>query len=344
MSRSRPTSRSTASRTPWAVPLRVAGLAAVAVALVVLAFVWPTRSSSVKDLPVDVVGQTPLSQAARGSLSAAGPFVVGSADSRDAAVSRIQTRQSYAAIVPPSAPGQPVEVLTATAASPVVAQLVQGLAGQIERQLATQAPAGAAPKVVVTDLVPLAAADARGAGLAVAALPLAMGGMIGGVLVAMLVAGVRRRLVAVLGYAASAGVLVAVILGPWLGVLPEFWPSAAVFAVALLATGATIVGLHALLGRPGIALGALLTLFVGNPLSSAAAPVEFLPAPWGAVGQTLVPGASSTLLRLVNYFPQADPAGPWIVLGVWLVVGLVLSVTGRHRNEEVVHLPESQIA
>ena len=65
------------------------------------------------------------------------------------------------------------------------------------------------------------------------------------------------------------------------------------------------------------------------PLASAATPVEFLPEPWGAVGQWFPPGAGATLLRDLSYFPGADASFPWLVLGVWAIAGLVLALVGR---------------
>ncbi|MDP3208435.1 MAG: hypothetical protein Q8M65_04735, partial [Rhodoglobus sp.] len=81
-----------------------------------------------------------------------------------------------------------------------------------------------------------------------------------------------------------------------------------------------------------LGLGALLFLLFANPLSAAAQPVEFLAAPWGAIGQWFPPGAAVTLLRDLSYFPRADTMLPWLVLGGWAVLGLVLSLAGHYRN------------
>jgi hypothetical protein len=43
------------------------------------------------------------------------------------------------------------------------------------------------------------------------------------------------------------------------------------------------VGMTALIGPQGIAVGA--TLLIGNPISAAAQPPEFLPETWGAIDQ-----------------------------------------------------------
>ena len=91
--------------------------------------------------------------------------------------------------------------------------------------------------------------------------------------------------------------------------------NASAVALTLLAVGATVLGLASVIGRPGLALGAVTFILFAVPLASAATPVEFLPEPWGAVGQWFPPGAGATLLRDLSYFPGADATFPWLVLG-----------------------------
>jgi hypothetical protein len=45
-----------------------------------------------------------------------------------------------------------------------------------------------------------------------------------------------------------------------------------------------VTGLGALLGVPGVGLGAFLLFQVGNSLGGVAAAPELLPQPWGALG------------------------------------------------------------
>jgi hypothetical protein len=93
--------------------------------------------------------------------------------------------------------------------------------------------------------------------------------------------------------------------------------------------------MNALFGRVGIAVGAVLTVLVGNPLSAAAQPLQFLVGPWGAIGQWFVPGASVSLLRDLSYFPSADALFPWLVLLGWAAVGVVGMLAGHFRDQEV---------
>jgi hypothetical protein len=184
--------------------------------------------------------------------------------------------------------------------------------------------------VAVTDVVPLAETDERGAGLASSVLPLVIGGLLGGVLISIGLVGRSRRIVALVLYAVVAGFALAGILQGWLGVLQgSYAANAGAIALAMFAIGATMVGLASLLGRPGLALGAVTFILFAVPLASAATPVEFLPAPWGAVGQWFPPGAGAALLRDLSYFPAADAVFPWLVLTGWAVGGVLLALAGR---------------
>ncbi|WP_127794142.1 hypothetical protein [Agromyces sp. LHK192] len=226
-----------------------------------------------------------------------------------------------------------------------VGQAVQQAVQAAQAQAAGQAPpAGAAPAapsapeipevtVEVTDIVPLAESDPRGTGLAAAMFPLVLGGMLGGIAISLVVIGAMRRVVAVVAYSAAAGLVLAGILQGWFGALQgDFWLNAGAIALALGAMAATITGLVAIMGRAGIAVGAVLFMLVGNPLSAATMPVEFLVAPWGAIGQWMPPGAAGTLLRNLSYFPEAPTAFPWLVLAGWAAVGIVLSLVGHFRT------------
>lgn len=71
--------------------------------------------------------------------------------------------------------------------------------------------------------------------------------------------------------------------------------------------------------------------FFANPISGAQLPPEFLVGSWGAIGQWFPPGAGLTLIRELSYFPDADATFPWLVLGGWTLLGLVLIWIGALR-------------
>lgn len=336
--------------TPWLRSVLLAVGAAAAVVVVLLAFLWPTVTSTVKDLPIAIAGDSTAVSAVEKQLDTAadGAFDVTAVSSRQDAVDLIRTRDVYGAIVLGEAP----EVLTASANGAAVSQLLGQVATRIQAQAQQQADAavkqaiaaGRAPEgttaptitVKVTDVVPLASSDPRGLGLAAAAFPLVLGGMLGGILISVLVAGSWRRLTAVAVYAVAGGLAVAGILQGWFGILQgDFWGNALAIALSMFATASVIVGMNALIGRAGIAVGAVITVLIGNPLSAAAQPLQFLVGPWGAIGQWFVPGASVTLLRDLSYFPDADAAFPWLVLLGWAALGVVAMLAGHFRNQEV---------
>ena len=189
--------------------------------------------------------------------------------------------------------------------------------------------------VEVTDVVPLAETDERGAGLAAASFPLLIGALLGGVAISLALTGAVRRLVALAVYVVVAGLSIVGILQGWLGVLQgDFVANAGAVMLALLAGAGAIVGLASLLGRAGVLLGAVLLLLIANPISSAAQPIEFLAEPWGAVGQWFPPGAAATLLRDLSYFPAADAVFPWLVLAGWAVAGVLLVALGALRRPD----------
>ncbi len=309
------------------------------VTLVLLAFSWPATVAEPRDLPLAVVGQQEQVEAMGGTLaqSAPGVFSVEAATDRAAAVRMIEEREVYGAVVMAPAP----EVLVSSAANVAVSQVLAGLAAPLQAMAPPAAADAAAEPVAVevTDVVPLSEDDPRGTGLSAAALPIVIGGMLGGVVTSLVVRGASRRIVGLVGYSVLSGGAMTLVLGPWFGFLPSnpvgIW---AVFALTVLSISSCIAGLASLVGRAGIAVGALTFLLLGNPLSGVALPKEFLPGPWGEIGQLLPPGAGSTLLRLVSYFPEASTLQPWLVLTAWTALGLALLLIG-HRRTVVASVP-----
>ncbi|WP_136612473.1 ABC transporter permease [Sinomonas albida] len=361
----------TGRHTPWAAALGAAALAAAIVCVVLIAFAWPSVTAKVQNLPIAAVGSADqIAQVT--SKAPAGALDVRTASSRDDAIGQIQRRDVYGAIVLGSSPEILVASAASPVASQALTQLgsqmQQGIQQQVIAQLKqalqqaqqrAQAPQPGAPQsgspqpgsqsaapsagaqqnaatptVAITDVVPLSSDDPRGTGLAVAGLPLVIGGILGGVLISLLVSGTWRRLVAVVAYGVAGGLGLAGIIQGWFHVLQSsYWVNAGAIGLGIAATAALIAGLNALIGRAGIALGAVITMFIGNPLSALTQPKEFLPAPWGDVGQWFVPGASGTLLRELSYFPSADTMFPWLVLGGWAVAGALFIAVGHFRNQ-----------
>jgi hypothetical protein len=309
----------TSAKTPWLRIVAIGVALAGAVAVILLAFSWPNVTAEPRNLPVAIVGPSAAVHQVETAIQAKSPNAISfrEVDSRSDAVALIKQRSVYGAIVLAQTP----EVLTATAASPVVSQLLSSAAAELQG--------------TATEIVPLASTDSRGAGLATAAFPLVIGGLLGGVGISLVVVGRWRRIGALIGYAIIGGLGLAGILQGWFGSLEgSYVANATAIALALLAVSATIVGLNAIAGRPGLALGAVVFVLVANPISAAAVPVEFLVPPWGAVGQSFPPGASATLLRDLSYFPDANPTVAWLALAIWAAGGVVLAIIGRRSAVE----------
>lgn len=152
---------------PWVAPLAIIAGVTLLLTLVLTVFAWPAGSPKPRDLPIAVAGPQQATAAMSQQLSAAGEgaFAVLTVPDRDAAVAAVEDREAYAALVA----GPQPELLTAPAASPVVAQMLTS-------QLTESATAAGGQAPTVTEVVPLPEGDPRGAVFASSALPLVMAG------------------------------------------------------------------------------------------------------------------------------------------------------------------------
>lgn len=301
--------------------LVIAAAVVIAQALLVPLFAAPATHLAPRDLPVVVAGPAPAARSFAAQLDAARPGAFDVAEVPDAATAdeALRDREAYAAFV--LGPDGPV-LHTASAASPTVATLLAQAAATL----------GGGRQVPVVDVVPTDPDDPRGAGFASGFLPLAMTSLLAGILLTLLVRTRLARLVGLGTFAVLAGVVGAAVLRYWLGVLPgHYLAAAAAVGLFALAAGATVAGLTAVLGLPGVGLGTLLVFLVGNPLSAVSAAPELLPQPWGAVGQWLPVGAGGTLLRSTAYFDGAGGGQALWILAGYALVGLALVIVGRSR-------------
>lgn len=319
------------SATPHRRMIGVMLLIPVIAALALSAFAWPATRVAPHDLPVGVAGPAsataPLQQ---GFERQPGAFDVHRYDDEAAARAAIEDRDVYGAVVvTPQGP----HLLTASAGSPVVAQLLR-------EAVTSQAPEGT--EVRVTDVVATPAGDPRGSALGASMLPLALAGVASGVLVSMLALRGIRAVGALAGASVLAGLTATALAHSWLNVIDgDWWAEAGVFGLAVLAGGSAVAGLAALLGRPGIGLGAVLMVLLGNPLSGVSSAPELLPESVGALGQWLPPGASGSLLRSVAFFDGNAAAVPALTLAAWAVLGLAAVLVGGRRQGAAPESPEA---
>ncbi|MFF3486591.1 ABC transporter permease [Streptomyces sp. NPDC002701] len=296
-----------------AVVLLIPVLAAVAL----WAFAWPAARTAPHDLPLGVAGPaTAAAQIQQQLESREGAFEIHRYPDEAAARDAIEDRTVYGAVV---ATGQGPKLLTASAASPLVAQTLQ--------QAVTRQAGGAEVRSV--DVVPTSAADPRGAVLSSSVLPMTLAGIAAGAVVTFLKLRGWRAVAALAGTAVVVGAAAALVAGSWLGAFTEgWWPEAAVLALSTLAVSAAVAGLAALIGTPGIGIGAFVVMMLGNPFSGASSAPEMLPAPVGMIGQWLPPGAGASLLKSVSFFDGAAAAGPAVTLALWSALGLVAVLVG----------------
>jgi hypothetical protein len=204
------------------------------------------------------------------------------------------------------------ELLVASAASPRVSALLAEIGSGLDVRK-------------VTDVVPAPSEDPRGAGLASGALPITIGGVLCGTLVAFLVSGRWRQVGAMAGLALLMGTTIVTILHGAYGALAgPVWLEIAAVSAGVGAIGLLLVGLHATLGRGGLIAGDLVLILVGNPFSAASSAPELLPTPWAQIGHWMPLGSTVDLLRGVSGFDGAATMTPWLTLALWTGLGLAL--------------------
>lgn len=291
----------------------------ILVGLVLTSFALPAVNSEPRGVPIGVAGPAPAVEQLAGALGAQAPeaFEVSTFTDEAGLAEAIRNREVYGGIaVGPSGP----TVLTAPAASPAVAQGLSALAVQLGQQRGQAVP--------VTEVVSLPPQDSRGAGLATALLPLLIGAIAPVVAMNRLVRGAWAQLAGVLSAAVVLGAALAGLLH-WYGVFDGNWLlDAAAMAAVIVAMSAALLGVLLLAGYPGFGLVVALFLLVGNPLSGLATAPEFLAEPWRSIGAWLPPGAGGQLLRSSAYFDGAGAAPHLVVLGAWLVLGVLLVALG----------------
>jgi hypothetical protein len=302
-------------------------LVPVLAAAILTLFAWPVSELAPRDLPLGIAGPEqgtrPLGDALT-RQAGEDAFEITSYADEAAARQGIEDREVYGALV---AGPDGLTVLTASAASPTVAQL---LTQAVTEQAAQAGPGASAPRVV--DVVPTTTEDPRGIVFGASFFPLVLGGLLTGIL--LWVAG-RPGLTQMLGLlfaSAFVGVAVVAVAQVWLGAFGgDWWLNAGVLGLTVLAIAAFVTGLADLLGPAGIGLGAVVMMLVGNPLSAVTTAPELLPTWAGSTGQLLPPGAGGTMLRSVAFFDGAAAARPALVLCAWAGFGLLCVALGTLR-------------
>lgn len=312
------TTSSTADPTPsdWKKIAGVTGALTAVIVVFLLAFALPNVNSGPRQIPVVLVAPAATAAAITQGLADAEPdaFDITVADDADEARDRIHSRQAYGAFVV-TADGLTVQ--TASAASYAVSVIVSGAGDELATALGLP--------VMTEDVVPFPDADPHGIGLSAGALPIALGGWIAAVGILSAIHGTRQRLIAAASFAVLGGLALTAVLQFWIGTLTgSYWLTSLAAVLGIAATSFLVLGLQRMLKTAGMAIAAVVLVLLGNPLSGLGSAPELLPAPWGAIGQFLPPGATGTLLRNTAFFDGAATTVPVLVLLGWFVLGLAL--------------------
>lgn len=316
----------------WLVAAAVGFGMALVGCLFALAFLWPITTTDPHDIELGVAGPPQATATIEKSLSAQGDtFSVDKMTTREQAVQAIKDRDVSGAFVVGT---QGVEVLTASAGGPQLTQLLTQMANGMQTQAAAT---GQQIAVKVTDVVPGGTASSASN---LTMLPALIAGLTGSIVGFLIVKRPGRRIATLLTAAVTAGLAGSATLGPWFDVLQgNYWLQALGIAAGSLAVGSFITGLASLVGRGGLAVGALVIMLFGNPWGGFLAPTEFLATPWGTIGSYLPNYNVLNLLKTVSFFPDASTGRYWLVLGIWIVCGLVMlwigSALHRRKHPEV---------
>ncbi|MFD5520724.1 hypothetical protein [Streptomyces sp. NPDC127066] len=221
-----------------------------------------------------------------------------------------------------------VDIYTATAGDPSATSALTALGDSLAAQHTTRA--------TVHDLVPFTKDDPRGAGLTAALLPMIFGGIFPALILSSVFPGhhgLRTRITGALLFSLVAGAAIATVLQfATHSVDGNYWLTALGLILGTAALSTTLLGLQALLGMAGFALGGALMMLLGNPLSGLATGPHWLPTGWATLGQLLPPGASGSLLRANAFFDSSGAGLPALTLTIWVGVGIALALLADRRG------------
>ncbi len=297
----------------------------IIIALMLYAFLAPSFNSGPEDLPLAVSGPavavTQLEQSLRTQSPDAFEFErYGDAEAVETAVTG---REAIGGIAIDRSGG--TTIYTAAGNGTPYPGLLNTIASGMREQ---------GESVESIELAPLTDDDPTGIGLATLSLPLAFGGMASAALMIFLLrAKPWHTLIGLTATSIVAGLVVAWILQYGYGsVDADYLVIAAVIAAGVAATSFFVAGLGSLIGIRAIGLGAILTIFIANPLSGLATGWWWLPDPWGTIGRYMPIGADGHLLRSIAFFDGNDAEGACATLIVWILVGVLLLLAGGVKN------------
>lgn len=294
----------------------------VVICLMLWAFLAPSFAAGPSGVPIAIAGPEPVKEKLMSQMEQQEehPDLI-SVDAPEEAKEMVEQREAVGAVVVGAGEAT---VYKASGNGNAYAQMLDGMAKRMETTGA---------KVVVEDLAPVTNEDPQSTGIALLGLPLAFGGIISAVLSTFLFRGHKwMKLLALTGIAALGAVAVVWMLhgvyGTFGGNIFLEWLG---IALGILATSAMTAGLAALIGMAGIGIGAVLTIFVANPLSGLATGPWLLPAGWSTLGQLMPIGSTGFLMRSIAYFDGSGAARAWYTLLAWVIIGVIMLAFDRSK-------------
>lgn len=288
--------------------------------VMLLCFLTPSLNSGAKDLPLAIAGPPQATNRITSALEAKAPgsFETTTYEQPDQARQAVKDRQAVGAI---AVGANGITVMTASGAGTPYVQLLKGIGAGLE---------ATGQHVTYEDLAPMTNEDPTGVTITSLALPLAFGGNVSAVLLITLLrkSPWLRMLGAALMSLASGLAITALLQFGFHTIDGGFWMTTGALTLGIAAISLTVIGAKDLLGYPGLGLGGFLILFISNPLSGIATGPQWLPAPWGEIGQLMPIGAAGTAMRSAVFFNGAGAGQAVIVLTCWALAGLVMSALG----------------
>jgi len=297
----------------------VAGLVAL---VTLIGLIGPAiKSPSPHDIAVGLVGPPPATQQIAGAFAtnAPGAFRFTTYGSETDARAAIDARSVDGALI---LGGGGPRLIIAGAAGDGATGVITGAFTKLFQ--------GQGPAVAIETVHPFATGDPHGLILFFVILAVLVS-----TLIAQALVGLRRglgfvtRLVLVVVYAIIAAPA-AMGLATWIAgdYGSGFWTATALVALGSAAIGAVVAGAAALLGRPGVALAALVAVLLdlvcsGGPIGS-----QLLPDAYRWLAPAMPAGQLYSGIRGALYFDNVAVGEPVTVLSLWVAGGLVLLLLG----------------
>ncbi|WP_405443678.1 hypothetical protein OG373_39340 [Streptomyces avidinii] len=302
-------------------------IAAVMQCLFTVNYMSSAHEPVATDMPFGTVGPSPLLAATEKNLS----LKVSQYLSEQAAKDAIDQAEIYGALIPGQASNTLLVVPTLSDVAPLdLAANFEIAAKKLGQPLSVQQYA---PH-------PLAKKDPFGFVVSLMLVPLLVGGYMASTMLRTVTGSAtgRRRLTALLGFSAVAGLVVNLVVGLWLQGYPleKFWIVWPILSLIVAVVALVAAVLQKLLGAAGTLVTVIVVMLFGNPSSGGANGVPYLPAFWRDIGPFLPPRNAYILLRNTIYFDGHGTTQALVVLLVYLAVpAIALALLDRFRTPEI---------